>query len=202
MALHGTSVSAFEFLLAWSSTSRWRHSALDWGIQLGDATITVQGLGGSALARLAEAKMAKLATGVLPTGQNLVAGDHAQMQAFRVTSTAHPTLHRAADLLAAMLAALLHLIADSLAFDVVDLVHLLLCHVLLAIDILVIDHVAGHSGRRLATDALLLNQLLAAHALVSMALLGALMSATGQEPLTKRVAYWYGLGAGFPLPAQ
>ena len=89
-----------------------------------------------------------------------------------------------------MLVAFLHLVADSLALEVVDFIHLLLCHALLALGIRVVDLVAGHCGRRFAANALLRDHFLAPHALVSMALLDTLMPATGQESLAKLIAHW------------
>ena len=122
------------------------------------------------------------------------------MSAFRVATAAHLALNWAADLLAVVPAAFLHLVADALAPEVVNVVHLLLCHVLLALGVRVIHHVAGYSCRCLPADTLLLDHLLTAHAFISVALFDALMPSARQESLAKRIADWNGVGAGLPLP--
>ena len=145
--------------------------------------------------------MAEVAARVLATGESLVAGNHAQVPSFRVSTATHLALDRAADLLAVMLVAFLHLVADALALEVVDLLHLLDAHALLALGIRVIHLVAGHPSRGLPAYTLLLDHFLASHAFVSVALLDALMPAAGQESLAKCIAHWDRFSAGLPLPA-
>lgn len=84
-----------------------------------------------------------------------------------------------AHLLAVVLLTLLEGIADSLALQVVNLIHLFLCHEVCALVVRIVDLIAGELSLCFVADAALVDHLFAQHALIVVALLDALVSPAG-----------------------
>lgn len=181
VALHRARMAALELLLA-GAFARWlRHTALDRRVELCDAAWAEERVDRHDFARFAEADMAEVGALVEPTRELLIALDHAEMSTFGVGAASH----RAANFLAVVLLTLLQLIADAFALQVVDRVDLFTRHHLLAQLIRIVHLVARILGLALIAGAAFVDELFTPHALLVMALLDALVSATGQESLAQ-----------------
>lgn len=113
VAEHRAGMLTWQFLLARAFARGERHATLDGRVKLGNAARAEEWLSRDVLAGGAEADVAEFCALVLPTGELLVADDHAEVSAFAVrVLTPHGTAH----LLAVVLLTLLHLVAHSLAF--------------------------------------------------------------------------------------
>jgi len=90
-----------------------------------------------------------------------------------------------AQIFAVVLLTLFNLVADAFALQVIDFVDLFASHDFAALLFRVVDLEARELDLSLVADAALVDHLFAAHAIVDVALLDALMSTAGKEPLTK-----------------
>lgn len=199
VALHRAGVSTSELFLARSFAGWHWDSTLNGWLEFSNPARAEERLGRHVLARLAETNVAKICTLMEPTAELLVALGHAEMTTFRVWAV---SLDRAAHFLALVLLALFQLVADPLALQVVNLIDLFSCHHLGPQLGRVVDLVTRILEFGLVAEAAFVNELFAAHALVVVALLDALVSSTRQELLAKRVTNWNWLNAGFALPPQ
>lgn len=192
-------MSTSELFLARPLAGRHWNSTLNGRVEFGDTARAEERLGRYILAGFAESNVTEICTLMKTTSEFFVALGHAEMTTIRVRSVC---LNRTANVLALMLLALFQLVANSLALQVVDLIHLFTCHHLRAQQVRVINLVARVLELCLVADAAFVDELLAEHALVIVTLLDALVAATGQELLTQRVAHWDRLNASLTLPPQ
>ena len=129
------------------------HAAFDGRVYLSDSTRTPERLIRDILAWLAQATMAVITASVFTTGELLRADNHAEMLALWIACLAHPLLDWTANLLTPMLATSLHLVANSMAFEALNLVNLLLRHQQLLLGHGIVDLVAFDLDLGLATLA-------------------------------------------------
>ena len=199
MAFESARMSARKCLFAWTITS-WLHlSAFDWWIHLGDTARTEQRFSGVNSAWLAVAKMAKVIALVCSTSQSLVARLQTDVMAFRVSSA---LFNRAADLLALVFLASLHLIANLCASEGVSHMLLLVCQQLVSDFVGIVNCKARHLSAIFAASAVLINHDVASLAFAFMTLLHALMLTTGKELLAFVRTQRNRISAGFPVSSD
>jgi hypothetical protein len=133
--------------------------------------------------------MAEVRTLVFTTCKHLLALDYAQVFALRVTgSSPELLLDWTAYLLARMLVARFELLAHDFAFELFELLDLIFTHHLSSFRKWVVDFETGYFHTCFTTLALVVNHLLASHAVSVVTLQIALMFAARKESLTESTA--------------